>query len=97
MVISDKKNSQVSNLVIGYDQEALIGSPLNVFASLLASTILSPVAVLNTNVVSKSEDKNIKELTEMIQSLALLVYTIQMHLSQTLVGISQSSLFNPLY
>lgn len=76
----DKKNSQVSSLVDRCNQEALINFPPNVFVSLLASIFLPPVAAANINVVSKSEDKNVKELTEMIQSLALLVHTIQTHL-----------------
>ena len=97
MVRSDEKNSQVSDLVDRCDQEALIGSPPNAFAPLPASTFLPPVAAANTNVVSKSEDKNVKELTEMMQSLALSVRTIQTHLGQTPVGISQSSLPNPPY
>lgn len=62
------------------NQEALINSPPNVFTSLLTSIFLPLVAAANINMVSKSEDKNVKELTEMIQSLALLVHTIQTHL-----------------
>lgn len=76
----DKKNSQVSSLVDRCNQEALINYPPNVFTFLLTSIFLPLVAAANINMVSKSEDKNVKELTEMIQSLALLVHTIQTHL-----------------
>lgn len=86
MVRSDEKNSQVSNLIDKCDQKALISSPPNAFAPLPASTFKPPVAVTNTNLVTKSEDKNVKELTEMMQSLAFLVRTLQIQLGQAQRG-----------
>ena len=97
MVRSDEKNSQVSDLVDRCDQEALISSPPNAFAPLPASTFRPPVAASGANSVTKSEDKSVKQLTEMMQSLALSVRTIQTHLGQAQAGVSQSSLPNPSY
>lgn len=93
MVQLDEKNSQVSNLMDRCDQKALISSPLNFFALLPAFIFLPLVAFANSNIISKSEDKNIKQLTKIMQSLALSVCTIQTHLSQMHVGRSQSLLF----
>ena len=76
IVKSDEKNIQVSNLIDRYDKEALINSLSNSSASLLDSTFKSLVATFTVNFVAKSEDKNIKQLTEMMQSLALSICTI---------------------
>lgn len=62
----DEKNSQVNNLVDRYDQKALICFLLNVFAPFFASSFLPPIVTANTNIVSKSEEKNVKKLIEMM-------------------------------
>lgn len=94
---SDRKNSQVSDLVDRCDQEPFISSLPNAFISLSTSTFLPSIIATNTNIVSKSKDKNVKELIKMMQSLTLLVRTIQIYLRQTLVGISQSFILNLSY
>lgn len=48
------------------DSKALINLPPNAFALLFASTFLPLITAANIDMVSKSEDKNVKELTEMI-------------------------------
>lgn len=60
MIKSDKKNSQVSNLVDRYDEKALISLPPNLSALLLASTFKSPIAVPSSNLVTRLEDTNVK-------------------------------------
>lgn len=75
MVKSDENNSQVSNLVDKYDKEAFISSPPNLSTPLLTSTFKPLIAVPSSNFVAKSEDKNIKQLTEMMHSLAFLIHT----------------------
>ncbi len=97
MVKSDKKNNQVSNLVDRCDEEALISSPPNPSAPLPASTFKPSIAVPSSNLVTRSEDTNVKQLTEMMQSLAISVRTIQTYLSQTQVGAAQSSAHIPQY
>ena len=97
MVRSDEKNSQVSDLVDRCDEEALISSPPSISAPLPDSTFRPPVAASGANSVTKSDDKSVKQLTEMMQSLALSVRTIQTHLGQAQAGVSQSSLPNPSY
>lgn len=74
------------------DRKALMSFSSNFFVSFSASTFLLPGAAANTNVISNAEDNNIKELTEMMQSLALSIQTILTHLGQRPIGISQSSL-----
>lgn len=94
---ADEKNSQVSDLMDRCDEEVLISSPPNASAPLPNSTFKPSVAAPGANLVTKSEDKNVKKLTEMMQSLALSVRTIQTHLSQAPVAVGQSSLPNPPY
>lgn len=94
MVRSDEKNNQVSDLVDRCDEEALISSSSNAFAPLLDSTFKPPVAASSANSVAKPEDKNVQQLTEMMQSLALSVRTLQTHLGQAQIGVSQPSLSN---
>ena len=95
MVRLDEKNSQVSDLVDRCDEEALISSPPNAFVPLSDSTFKSPIAASSTHSVTQPEDRNDKKLTEMMQSLALSVRTIQTHLGQAQIGISQPSLSKP--
>lgn len=76
MVKSDEKYCQVSNPIDRYNEEAMINSLPNPFV-ILSDSIFKPfVASLFTNFITKLEDKNIKQLTEMIQSLVLSIYTI---------------------
>lgn len=97
MVRSDEKNSQVSDLVTRCDEEALISSPPSISAPLPNSTFRPPVAASGANSVTKPDNKSVKQLAKMIQSLALSVRTIQTHLGQAQAGVSQSSLPNPSY
>ena len=97
MVKSDEKNSQVSDLVDRYDEEALISSPPNPSAPLPASTFKLPIAVPSSNLITRSEDTNVKQLTEIMQSLALSVHTIQTYLGQTQIGAAQSLTYIPQY
>ena len=83
IVKSDEKNIQVSNLIDKYDEKALINSLSNPSAPFLDSTFKSLAATSTVNFVAKLEDKNIKQLTEMMQSLALSICTIQSHLSKS--------------
>lgn len=71
MVGSDEKNSQVSDLVDRYEEEALISFPLSIFQPLPNFTFRSHIATSGTNFVTKSKDKSVKQLTKMIQNLAL--------------------------
>ena len=97
MVKSDEKNSQVSDLVDRCDDEAFISSPPSIFAILLDSIFRPPVAAFGANLITQLEDKSVKQLTQMMQSLVLFVHTIQMHLGQAQAGVSQLSLPNPSY
>ena len=80
MVKFDKKNSQVNNLVDKYNKKALISLPPNSSTLLFTLTFKPPIAVLSFNLITRSDDTNVKQLTEMIHSLALFVRIIQMHL-----------------
>lgn len=95
MVRSDEKNSQASDLVDRYDEEAFISSPPNAFAPLPDSTFKPPVTASSTDSATKPEDKNVKQLTKMMQSLALSVSSIQTHLGQAEIVVGQPSLPNP--
>ena len=97
MVKSDENNSQVNDLVDRCDEEAFISSPPNSSAPLPASTFKPPIAALSSSFVTKSKDKNVKQLTEMMQSLALSVRTFQSHLGQAQIGISQPALSNQTF
>ena len=72
MVKSDKKNSQISNLMDKQNEQALISSSSNSFVPFLASTFKLLIIVLSSNLVTRSENTNHKQLTEIMQSLALL-------------------------
>ena len=97
MVKSNEKNSQVSNLVDGCDEEILISSLPNLSTSLPTSTFKPSIAVSSFNLVTRSEDTNVKQLTEMMQNLALSVRAIQTHLGQTQIDAAQSSTYIPQY
>lgn len=76
IVKSDKKISQVSNLVDRCDEEALISFLLNISVPFSNFTFRPPTAISSTNSIIESKNKNIKQLTKIMQSLALLVRTI---------------------
>lgn len=76
MVKLDEKNSQDSDLVDRCDKETFISSSPNAFALFSDSTFKPPVATSSADSVIKPEDKNVKQLTEIMQSLALSVRTI---------------------
>lgn len=80
MVKSDKRNSQVSNLVDRYDKEALISLLPNPSASFPSSIFKPFIVFTSSNFLTRIENKNIKRLTKMMQSLVLSVWTIQTHL-----------------
>ena len=82
MVRSNEKNSQVGDLVDKCDEEALISFLSSISALLPNSTFKPFIAVSGANLVTKSDDKTIKQLTEMMQSLILSIRIIQTHLSQ---------------
>lgn len=62
----NKKNSQVSNLVDRCDKDALISSTPNPFTPLPNSIFKPPVTNSATNFIIKLEDKNVKQLIEMM-------------------------------
>lgn len=80
MVKSDKRNSQVSDLVDRYDKEALISLPPNPSASFPSSIFKPFIAFTSSNFLTSPKNKNIKRLIEMMQSLVPSVWTIQTHL-----------------
>lgn len=82
MVKSDKKNSQVNDLVDCCNEEALINLSPNLSAILFASTFKLPIAIPSFNLITRSEDINVKQLTRMMQNLALFIHTIQTDLGQ---------------
>lgn len=86
MVKSDKKNSQVSDLVDRCDEEILFSSPSYLFILLSTSTFNSPKAIPSSNLITKSKNTNIKYLTKIMPSLVLFFYSIQSHINQTQVG-----------
>lgn len=60
MVKSKKKNNQVSNQVDRWDEEALISSLPNPFTPLFTSIFKFPIAVPSFNLITRSENINIK-------------------------------------
>lgn len=76
MIKSDDKNSQVSNLVDRCNEETLISLLSNLFATLFASILKTSIIVPSSKFVTRLKDIIVKQLTEMIQSFALFVYTI---------------------
>lgn len=76
MIRFDKKNSQISDLVDRYDQKTLVSSLLNLFPPLPTSIFVLPIAIANFYMVFKWKKKNLKELIKIMQSLAILIYTI---------------------
>lgn len=52
MIKSDKKNSQVNNLINKYNKKVLINSPQNLFALLFISTFSPYMAVPNSHLVT---------------------------------------------
>ena len=66
MVKFDKKNSQITNLVDKCDKKALISLPSNPSIPLLTSTFKLLIAVPSFNLVIRSEDTNVKQITKMI-------------------------------
>ena len=97
IIKSDKNNSQVSNLVDRCDKKAFLSSPPNSFVLFPTSTFKPLIIVLSSDFVARSEDKNVKQLTEMMQSLAFLVRTLQLHLGQALIGVGQPALSNQTF
>lgn len=81
MIKSDKKNSQVSELVDRYHKKVLISSPPNPPLSFLASSFKSFITITSSNFMTKLDDEKIKQLTEIIQSLAFSVRIFQTHIS----------------
>ena len=60
MVKSNKKNSQVSDLVDRCDKEILISSPLNLSTPLFASTFKPFITIPSSNLVTRLENTNVK-------------------------------------
>lgn len=76
MIKSNERNSQISNLIDRYDEEAMINNSPNYFTSFSNPTLKPPVITLTNNFIAKSQDKNVKQLTEKIPSLFLSVRII---------------------
>lgn len=76
MVRFKNKSSLVSNLIDRYNKKINISSRPNFFTPLPAFTFLPSIAVANSNMVSKLENKNVKGLTKIKQNLVLSVRTI---------------------
>lgn len=66
IVKSGKRNSQVGDLVNRCNEKALINPSSNSFASLPDYIFKLPIARSTTNFTAQSEDKNVKQLTEMM-------------------------------
>lgn len=66
IIKSDKKNSQVSNLVNRCDEEVFISFSPNAFAPFSDSIFKPFIAASSANFITKPEDKNIKQLTKII-------------------------------
>lgn len=66
MIKSDERNSQMSNLIDKCNEQALINSPLNTSTTFPDSTFKTHILTSITNFLAKIEDKNIKQLTEMM-------------------------------
>lgn len=60
IVKSNKRNSQVSDLVNRCDEEALISSSTNPSAPVFSSTFKSSITVLTSNFAVRPKDKNVK-------------------------------------